>query len=139
MGKFVGWKCDMCNNAEDGNDAPVDWFRLKLPSTGSDNARDLCSDKCLLKFARERAGLVAPKRSRNNSDPKLMDWMRSQGLGAHAVGGTIGNHVRRRHELVGVVDDCLVCQWITTESSTSTLETPEPLPLADSGRGSTVR
>lgn len=116
MGKFVGWKCDVCNNAEDGNDAPVDWLRLRLPSNGTDNARDLCSDKCLLKFAKERNGMVATPGTRNNkSDPKLIDWLKDQGIKGSALGGIIGSHVRRRHELVGVVDDCLVCQWITSE------------------------
>lgn len=115
MGKFVGWKCDVCNNAEDGNDAPVDWHRLRLPSNGADNARDLCSDKCLLKFAKERAGIVTSGKSKSNSDPRLVDWLKGQGIKGPALGGVIGTHVRRRHELVGVVGDCLVCQWITSE------------------------
>lgn len=104
----------MCNNAEDGNDSPVDWLRLRLPGNGGDNARDLCSDKCLLKFARERAGVVSKSgANKNKSDPRLIEWLKSQGIKPSGMGGVIGSHVRRRHEIAGVVDDCLVCQWIT--------------------------
>lgn len=118
MGKFVGWKCDVCNNAEDGNDAPIDWLRLRLPSNGADNTRDLCSDKCLLKFAKERAG-VAPTRpsGKGGSDPALLEWLKSQGVKGSALGGVTGSHVRRRHEIAGVVDDCLVCKWLTRGES----------------------
>lgn len=118
MGKFVGWKCDVCNTAENGNDAPEDWLRLRLPSNGSDNnTRDLCSDKCLVKFAKDRAGIVSRSGgSKGKSDPVLVEWLRERGIKGSALGGTLGMHVRRRHEVAGAVDDCLVCQWMTTKS-----------------------
>ena len=114
MGKFVGWKCDVCGNAEDGNDAPVDWLRLKLPSNGTDNARDLCSDKCLLKFARERAGVVSPKSgSRKESMPGLREYFESIGLRPAVIGPKMRAHTSSQHETRGTVSDCPICEFQT--------------------------
>lgn len=119
MAKFTGFMCDMCQTAENGNDRPEHWLGVMLPVNGNGmrESRDLCSDKCLLKFARERVGTPEKKPGvhKGKSDPRLMEWLGEQGVKGQAMAGTIGNHVRRRHELVGVVDDCLVCQWMTTE------------------------
>ena len=117
MGKFVGWKCDVCSNAENGNDAPEDWLRLRLPGNGTDNTRDFCSDKCLLKFAKERTGTVAkPKRPKSEvNSPALLEFLTARGVTGSGHGGVIGSHVRRRHEVAGMVDDCLVCEFLTME------------------------
>ena len=116
MGKFVGWKCDVCGNAEDGNDAPVTWLRLRLPSNGSDNTRDFCSDPCLLRFARGRNGdgrLNSGKKEKASQE--LLDFLTANGVKASHKGTMFGNHVRRRHEVAGMVDDCLVCEFLTTK------------------------
>lgn len=116
MAKFTGFMCDVCKTAENGNDRPEHWLGLKLPSNGSpiSETRDLCSDKCLLKFARERAGdgRVAPTKNKGQN-PELVDFLKAQGVRGPSLGGVIGSHVRRRHEMVGAVGDCLVCEFLT--------------------------
>lgn len=117
MGKFVGWKCDVCSNAENGNDAPEDWLRLRLPSNGADNTRDFCSDKCLLKFARDRVGGGTGSGDKQKAPQKLLDFLTANGVGSRQRGSVFGNHIRRRHEIAGAVDDCLVCQWMTSQNT----------------------
>lgn len=116
MGKFVGWKCDVCNNAEDGNDAPVDWLRLRLPTNGADNTRDLCSDKCLLKFAKERVGGTVQTK-RQGKIPGLREYFISLGLKPQMIGPKMAAHVRSQHEVKGMVTDCPVCEFLTQQSA----------------------
>lgn len=112
MGKFVGWKCDVCNNAEDGNDAPADWLRLRLPTNGADNTRDLCSDKCLLKFAKERVGGAVQTQGRRTI-PGLREYFISLGLKPQMIGPKMAAHVRSQHEVKGMVTDCPICDFQT--------------------------
>ncbi len=126
MGKFVGWKCDVCNNAEDGNDAPVDWLRLRLPSSNGnserDTTRDFCSDKCLLKFSRERVGGSATSggyRANHPKVPGLSDFLAGKGVKPAGKGVLSALHVKQRHEMNGGRDDCLVCEFLTGKESVS--------------------
>jgi hypothetical protein len=116
MAKFTGFMCDVCQTAETGKDRHVYWLRLYLPvaGNGSDNERDLCSDKCLLKFARERAG-VGTRQATKPKDkvPGLSEFLDTRGIKPSAKGAISAAHARRRHEMNGGVEDCLVCEFLT--------------------------
>ena len=114
MAKFTGFMCDSCQKAENGNDRPEHWIGVTLPmvGNGTDNRRDLCSDKCLLKFARERSG------GGQASTPKakiagLSEFLDTRGIRPAAKGAISAGHARQRHEMTGGVEDCLVCEFLT--------------------------
>lgn len=109
MSKFTGYKCDVCNNAENSSDRPRDWFGVKLPNVGNGDAldtfKDICSDKCLLKFAKERNGSVTVRKSRN---PELAEYLKSLGYKPSQVGPLAAGHARHGNIYV---DDCVVCKF----------------------------
>ena len=117
MAKFTGFMCDVCKSAENGNDRPEHWLGLRLPvSNGGAQAetRDLCSDKCLLKFARERVGAGAGyTRPTKSKTPGLSEFLDEKGIKPSAKGAISAGHARRRHEMLGGVEDCLVCEFLT--------------------------
>lgn len=118
MAKVTGFKCDICNKAENGTEAPSDWLRLKLPnvSNGLDTHKDICSDKCLLKFAKERNGVAPrpagkPGASRVNTD--LVAYLDSVGVRPAQRGPLFRTHSVQRHEMSGLVEDCPICQFLS--------------------------
>lgn len=117
MAKFTGFMCDGCGKAENGNDRPEEWLGVMLPvnGNGSRESRDLCSDKCLVKFARERAGdmrTYKPKSSRK-SIPGLREYFDSIGLRPAMIGPKMAVHARSQHEMKGAVSDCPICEFQT--------------------------
>lgn len=120
MAKFTGFMCDVCKTAENGNDRPEHWLGLRLPvSNGGaqSETRDLCSDKCLLKFAKERNGGQARGASRDGKVPGLSEFLTERGIKPSAKGAISASHARRRHEVAGAVEDCLVCEFLTKGES----------------------
>ncbi len=119
MAKFTGFMCDSCGKAENGNDRPSEWLVLSLPDANGNNerreSRDLCSDKCLLKFARERAGEAGKYAGKAKVDG-LSEFLDSRGVRPAAKGAISAQHARRRHEMNGAVEDCLVCEFLTGQS-----------------------
>lgn len=115
MAKFTGFMCDGCGRAENGNDAPQHWLRLRLPTSNNEvgDTRDLCSDKCLLKFARERNGGSSYVRPTKAKIAGLSEFLDTRGIKPSARGALSAAHARRRHEMSGPVDDCLVCEFLT--------------------------
>jgi hypothetical protein len=115
MAEFTGFMCDVCKQAENGNDRPVHWLRLYLPvaGNGSDTERDLCSDKCLLKFAKERNGGGGVTYKRGGETSGLSEFLDSRGIKPSGKGAISASHARRRHEMNGGVEDCLVCEFLT--------------------------
>lgn len=110
MGKFVGFKCDMCGSAEDGNERPSWWIVVRLPSSGDDAVKDICSDKCLLKFAKERTGTV-PKENKRAAIPGLREFMIERGFKPQVIGPKLRAHTLSQHASKGAADDCLVCEF----------------------------
>ncbi len=118
MAKFTGFMCDVCKTAENGNDRPEHWLGLRLPtSNGGAQAetRDFCSDKCLLKFAKERVG-GATKIAGKGKVPGLSEFLSERGVRPSAKGAISASHARRRHEMTGGVEDCLVCEFLAGNS-----------------------
>ncbi len=93
MAKFTGFMCDSCGKAENGNDRPNEWLILSLPDANGNNerreSRDLCSDKCLLKFARERSGTVTRAGTRNTKVPGLSEFLDERGVRPAAKGAFV--------------------------------------------------
>lgn len=117
MAKVTGYKCDVCNTVESTNERPFHWLSLKLPVAtegGNPEVKDICSDKCLLKFAKARNGVEPkkPGKTRTKVSP-LSEYMRSKGIASKSIPGFVGTHVRLRHNLTGGREDCLVCQFET--------------------------
>lgn len=115
MAKFTGFMCDSCGKAENGNDRPEEWLGVMLPTqTNQQNpeVKDLCSDKCLLKFARERAG-TGYTRPTKSKVPGLSEFLDARGIKPSQKGALSATHTRRRHEMNGGVEDCLVCEFLT--------------------------
>lgn len=117
MAKFTGFMCDVCKTAENGNDRPVHWLRLYLPvaGNGSDTERDLCSNKCLLRFAKERNGGSTTTRAAKEKVAGLSEFLDERGIRPAAKGAISAKHARQRHEMSGGVEDCLVCEFLTGE------------------------
>lgn len=120
MARFTGFMCDVCKSAENGTEAPKDWMNLRLPVMGDQirngqiEHRDICSDKCLLKFARERAGIGSGTGYKRPSKvPGLSEFLDEKGIKPSAKGAISASHARRRHEMNGGVEDCLVCEFLT--------------------------
>lgn len=113
MAKFTGFMCDSCGKAENGNDRPEEWLGVMLPVNGQGmrESRDLCSDKCLWKFSRERAGTVVQTRKAKIAG--LSEFLDTRGVRPAQKGAHSAAHARRRHEMTGAVDDCLVCEFLT--------------------------
>ena len=124
MAKFTGFMCDVCKSAENGNDRPVNWIALRLPVNGEargDEGRDLCSDKCLLKFAKERNGGAGAtsKYVRGGKVPGLSEFLDGRGVKPSGKGALSAIHARQRHEVDGGRDDCLVCEFLTMKGEES--------------------
>lgn len=124
MAKFTGFMCDVCKTAENGHEPPKDWMNLRLPvmddqiRNGQIEHRDICSDKCLLKFARERVGVgpgyVRPPKAKIAG---LSEFLNEHGIKPSAKGAISARHARLRHEM-GVPDNgCLVCEFLTTKEA----------------------
>lgn len=115
MARFTGFMCDICNKASTGEVKPEDWIVVKLPGTGPDANKNVCSDKCLLKLARGRNGSATPVATKTTTFAPdklaLYEWLEASGVNGKAKGAAIGTHVRSRHEMGGYVDDCFVCQF----------------------------
>lgn len=88
---------------------------VKLPGGGEDASKDICGDKCLLRLARERAGSNKSSVPRGGKIPGLSEFLTEQGVKPAAKGALSAQHVRRRHEMNGGVEDCLVCEYLTRE------------------------
>lgn len=118
MAKFTGFMCDVCKGAENGNDRPEHWLGLRLPLTnGTGETRDLCSDKCLLKFARERSGIGVGqgKNPARGKVPGLSEFLDTKGVKPAAKGAISAGHARQRHEMSGAREDCFVCEFLAME------------------------
>jgi hypothetical protein len=115
MAKFTGFMCDGCGKAENGNDRPEHWLGVMLPVNGNGvrESRDLCGDKCLLKFSRERAGVTTSTRKSSAKIAGLSEFLDSRGIRPAAKGALSARHARSRHEVAGAVEDCLVCEFLT--------------------------
>jgi hypothetical protein len=115
MAKFTGFMCDSCGKAENGNDRPDEWLGVMLPVNGNGirESRDLCSDKCLLKFARDRNGGSTYVRPTKAKIEGLSEFLDSRGVRPAAKGAHSAAHARQRHEMDGGREDCLVCEFLT--------------------------
>ena len=116
MAKFTGFMCDGCGKAENGNDRPEEWLGVMLPVNGQGGreSRDLCSDKCLVKFARERAGIAPRPSGKSRSKiPGLREYFESIGLKPAVIGPKMRAHTASQHEMKGAVEDCPICVFQT--------------------------
>jgi hypothetical protein len=89
-----------------------------MPSNGADNSRDLCSDKCLLKFAKERNGIAPKPKTQRASTSKifgLSEFLDSKGIKPSAKGAVSARHARLRHEMGVPDEECLVCEFLTNK------------------------
>lgn len=91
MAKFTGFMCDVCSTAENGHERPIHWLGVRMPtSSNTDTAeiKDVCSDKCLLKFARERNGGSASTipRASQSKTPGLSEFLDTRGVKPSAKG-----------------------------------------------------
>ena len=118
MAKFTGFMCDVCKTAENGHERPLHWLGVRMPTQNSNDTaevKDICSDKCLLKFARERnGGGGGTVTARKGKMPGLSEFLDSRGIKPSAKGAVSALHARARHEMNGAVEDCLVCEFMTT-------------------------
>lgn len=113
MARFTGFMCDVCSVAENGQTRPEHWLAVKLPGLGEDSNRDICSDRCLLKFAKERHGGSKGKNPVREKVVGLSEFLDTRGVKPSAKGAVSARHTRQRHELSGGVEDCLVCEFLT--------------------------
>ena len=124
MAKVTGFKCDICDAVENGHDRPTNWMALKLPSydhTELDTFKDICSDKCLLRFAKDRNGVAPRTGTRPNKDEAnpLNSFLTKHGVKSTSRPGIIGGHTKGRHEATGGRENCLVCQFLNGETVAS--------------------
>lgn len=106
MAKATGYICDNCEKFDTTNDsqAPVGWLRLTVRTTQHDPSGgfDICSNKCLVQFARERQkaeqGVDPPSSNGNASNPVR----KANDEGLTSVPGIIERYLRddddARHE-----------------------------------------
>lgn len=82
MAKATGFYCDNCKTFRTTNDtqAPLGWLRLTVRTTAVDpnGGFDLCSDECVVKFARER--VKAAKEEKNTKTEGSDDAPMEDGL-----------------------------------------------------------
>jgi hypothetical protein len=119
MAKFTGYMCDVCKQAENGNDRPIHWLGVRMPTssnTENPEVKDLCSDKCLLKFARERAGVgTGYARPTKSKIAGLSEFLDEHGIKPSAKGAISARHARLRHEMGVPDEECLVCEFLTNK------------------------
>lgn len=116
MAKFTGFMCDVCSTAENGHERPLHWLGVRMPTQNSNDTaeiKDVCSDKCLLKFAKDRNGGSTCVRPTRVKIAGLSEFLDSRGVKPSAKGAVSALHARQRHEMDGGREDCLVCEFLT--------------------------
>lgn len=116
MAKFTGFMCDVCSTAENGHERPLHWLGVRMPTSDANETaevKDICSDKCLVRFARVRAETVTKERRDSGKISGLSEFLDSRGIKPAQKGAHSAAHARGRHEMNGGREDCLVCEFLT--------------------------